>query len=383
MGPDGSLYYLAISTNELRRIRYTAGGGAPNAVISASPSSGAAALAVTFSSAGSTDPENGALTYTWDFGDGTSNSSDANPVHVYNTNGSYTASLTVRDPDAMTNTKSMVITVTPNTPPVPSISAPLSSVTYRVGDIISFSGSATDEQDGAVPASALSWQVITHHCPGGVCHSHFFYSVNGVSTGSFRADDHGDDSHFEIVLTARDSTGLTAKSSVKLQPRTVAVTFTTAPAGMTLNYNGTPITTPWTRSIIIGGVRTIAAPATQGSRTFSSWSDRGAASHTVKVGSANSTYTAYYGPPIISSIAVRTYLLRVVLTWKTHEPANSSVEYGTTPDLGASMTQTRNVQQHSITLEGLQRLTKYYYRVVSTDAAGLTTASEVQQFTTR
>ena len=43
------------------------------------------------------DPEGGALTYAWDFGDGTT-STAANPTHTYTTNGTYTATLTVRDP---------------------------------------------------------------------------------------------------------------------------------------------------------------------------------------------------------------------------------------------------------------------------------------------
>jgi hypothetical protein len=283
----------------------------------------------------------------------------------------------------LTGTKSVVITVSPNSPPTASITSPLSSFTYKVGDLISFSGSASDPQEGALPGTALSWQVITHHCPGGICHSHFYRAITGVSTGTFRADDHGDDSYFEMVLTARDSAGRTGTASVNIQPQTVAVTFTTAPAGLTLNYNGTPVTGPWTRRIIIGGVRTIAAAATQGSRTFSSWSDGGAASHTIKVGLANSIYTAYYGPPIISSVATQIKGKRVTITWNTHEPSSSQVEYGTTPALGQSTpVQNVNSRQHSVDLEGLPRKTTHYFRVRSRDKAGLTSASQVMQFVT-
>ena len=211
--------------------------------------------------------------------------------------------------------------------------------------------------------------------------------MNGVSSGSFRADDHGDDSYFEIILTASDSTGLTGKASVTIQPLTVQTTFTTAPVGLTLNYNGTPVTAPWTRRIIVGGVRTIGAPVTQGNRTFSSWSDSGIASHTIKVGSANATYTAYYGPPTISSVAARVTGNRVVVTWVTHEPASSQVEYGTTSALGQSTPvqdlPPGNVQQHSVTLQGLQRQRTYFFRVRSTDAASLASTSAVLQFVTR
>ena len=75
------------------------GGGnnqTPVAVASATPANGPAPLNVTFSSAGSTDPEGATLVYDWDFGDGTP-SSAANPVHTYSSAGNYVVKLTVSD----------------------------------------------------------------------------------------------------------------------------------------------------------------------------------------------------------------------------------------------------------------------------------------------
>ena len=57
-----------------------------------------------FSSAGSADPEGGTLTYAWAFGDGTT-STAANPTKTYTADGSYTATLTVRDPQGATGTQ--------------------------------------------------------------------------------------------------------------------------------------------------------------------------------------------------------------------------------------------------------------------------------------
>jgi hypothetical protein len=50
--------------------------------------------------------------------------------------------------------------------------------------VINFSGRATDAQDGTLPASALSWELIPQHCPSN-CHSHTVQDFAGVAGGSF------------------------------------------------------------------------------------------------------------------------------------------------------------------------------------------------------
>lgn len=87
----GSLGQFLLSGNLL-----PLGNQPPVAVASVSSTSGTAPLSVTFSSAGSSDPEGSTLTYDWDFGDGTS-AIIANPAKTYSTQGNYTASLVVYD----------------------------------------------------------------------------------------------------------------------------------------------------------------------------------------------------------------------------------------------------------------------------------------------
>jgi MYXO-CTERM domain-containing protein len=79
-------------------ITVTSGGNtAPTAVAGANPTTGQAPLAVTFSSAGSTDPDAGqTLSYAWDFQDG-STSTEPNPTHTFTTAGAYDVLLTVTD----------------------------------------------------------------------------------------------------------------------------------------------------------------------------------------------------------------------------------------------------------------------------------------------
>lgn len=60
------------------------------------PYSGTSGVPISFSSAGSSDPDGTIATYAWDFGDG-ANSNAANPNHAYATAGNYTVTLTVTD----------------------------------------------------------------------------------------------------------------------------------------------------------------------------------------------------------------------------------------------------------------------------------------------
>ena len=109
--------------------------------------------------------------------------------------------------------------------------------------MINFSGSATDPQDGTLPASALKWDLIMQHCPSN-CHSHPVQSFVEVSSGSFTAPDHEYPSYLELKLTATDSGGLTDTKVLRLDPKTVTLTFQTNPGGLSLTVGSTTAKAP-------------------------------------------------------------------------------------------------------------------------------------------
>jgi glucose/arabinose dehydrogenase len=83
----------ALPQPEIRRIVFTPN-AAPTAVAKATPRFGPAPLVVHFSAAASTDPENQALAYEWDFGDGAT-STEAEPYHIYYAESDITAQGTI------------------------------------------------------------------------------------------------------------------------------------------------------------------------------------------------------------------------------------------------------------------------------------------------
>ena len=84
--------------------------GDPTAVASVSPPSGTSPLIITFDGTASSDPDGGALTYLWDFGNGDSSTNPAGSA-TYFSDGIYVVSLTVMDPDGFSDQISMTVVV--------------------------------------------------------------------------------------------------------------------------------------------------------------------------------------------------------------------------------------------------------------------------------
>jgi len=298
VGPDGQLYYADFDGGTIRRIEYTPANQAPTAVATGTPTSGPLPLTVNFSGTGSSDPDAGdTITYAWDLdGDGAyDDSTSATPSYTYTTTGTYTASLQVTDSRGATGRASVTINAG-NQAPTATITSPAAGTTWKVGDTINFSGTATDPEDGPLPPSRLSWSLVMQHCPSN-CHTHPVQDYPGVASGSFVTFDHEYPSYLELRLTATDSQGRTNTKTLRLDPRTVNVTLSSKPTGRTLTFNASSAVAPFTRTVIMGSINSISAPSPQqaGNRTWTwrSWSDGGAQTHNI-VASATGTRTATF-----------------------------------------------------------------------------------------
>ncbi len=192
-----------------------------------------------------------------------------------------------------------LLTVSGNQPPpAPTISQPAAGTLYSGGAVINYSGTATDPQDGTLPASAFTWRVDFHHDT----HVHpFMPPTSGSRTGSFTVPTTGHTESnvwYRLYLTVTDSGGLTSTTTRDVMPRKARLTIATNPAGLQVRLDAQPTATPITVESVVGVVRNLDAPPTQSSGgttyEFVSWSDGGAATHNISTPATDTTYTATY-----------------------------------------------------------------------------------------
>jgi glucose/arabinose dehydrogenase len=183
-----------------------------------------------------------------------------------------------------------------NTAPVASITTPLNAATFKAGDTLAYSGTGTDTQDGVLAATQLTWWVNLHHDT----HNHPLLLDTVGASGSVTIPVRGETSDnifYRFHLRATDSAGLTHEVTRDVLPQKAHITLATAPVGLALTLDGQPVTAPSTVTGVVGIERDLGAAAQNfnGRRyVFASWSDGGAATHTVATPSANTTYTATF-----------------------------------------------------------------------------------------
>ena len=294
---DGSLYYLARDAGAVYRVSYT-GSQAPGITTQPANRTVAVGQSATFTVAASgTAP----LSYQWRRNGGNISGATAASYTLASAqladNGAvFDVVVTNSFGSATSNTATL--TVTANSLPSATITAPANNTLYSAGDTITYSGTGTDPEDGKLPASAFTWQVDFHHDT----HIHpFIPATSGATGGTFTIPRVGETSAnvwFRIHLTVKDSGGLTSTTYVDVVPRKVTLSLATSPTGLQVTLDGQPVTAPTSVVAVVGLTRTlgVVSPQTVGGVTyeFVSWSDGGAAAHSINTPASNTTYTATF-----------------------------------------------------------------------------------------
>jgi glucose/arabinose dehydrogenase len=296
---DGSLYYLARGNGgELFRVQFTAA-TAPS--ISSQPASITVAAGQT-ASFSVTASGSAPLGYQWQR-NGANIAGATSPTYSFTAtaadNGA-TFRAVVSNSAGSATSNSATLTVPANAAPTGTITAPVNGTNYRGGQTFTFTGTATDPEDGTLPASAYTWRVDLYHDE----HNHpHVEPTSGITTGTFSIPTRGETSAnvwYRLTLTVRDSAGLTHTSFVDVRPLTSIVRIESNVANAQLTLDGTPITAPYTFTGVEGIIRSlgVVTPQTSGGTTyeFVSWSDGGAATHEISTPTADTTYTALFQP---------------------------------------------------------------------------------------
>ncbi len=170
----------------------------PTARFSYSPGSPNVGQWIQFDASASSDPDGTIVSYSWEFGDGTT----ATGVRVnkrYGTAGTYTVRLTVQDDRGATDTETKQVTVgpPPNQPPTARFS--YTPTNPDPGDVVAFDGSASSDPDGTIVA--WEWDFGDGTTGSGVVVNHAFPA----------------DGTYTVTLTVRDDDGATDSVSHTVQ----------------------------------------------------------------------------------------------------------------------------------------------------------------------
>jgi len=113
-----------------------------------------------FNASTSYDPDGDTLTYYWNFGDGTNNTSVA-PTHAYTSPGRYNITLNVTDPFNASSKDSVMVTIclNGNCPPkaVAYVNVSQKSVTIHLGTLVNLTGTDSTDLNGKSDIVRYNW----------------------------------------------------------------------------------------------------------------------------------------------------------------------------------------------------------------------------------
>jgi PKD repeat protein len=220
------------------------------------PYNGDEDVAISFSSAGSNDPDGTIESYHWDFGDG-GTSTAANPSYTYSDPGTYTVELTVTDDRGATNTDQATATIANvNEPPVADAGGPYSGI---VGEVVNFDGTGSSDPDG--DALTYDWNFGDGATGTGATPTHTY-----IATGTYTATLTVSDGTFTDQATA--TVTITEQQQEAIMSSAISIytyqqgPFNKATATVTITSEGQPVSEALVEGYWSGSVSSSASGLT-------------------------------------------------------------------------------------------------------------------------
>ncbi|WP_018342574.1 PQQ-dependent sugar dehydrogenase [Cytophaga aurantiaca] len=329
---DGNLYYLSRSPAALYKIAYS-GSSIPDILQSPASQSVAASQPATFNvTVTGVQP----FTYRWqkngvDIASATNAqykitstvAGDAGNyrVIVANSAGSDTSSIAV-----------LTITAFNSKPTVTFTTAPANNSLFTGGQVFNFVATATDVQDGTLPASAFTWHFDLHHN----IHTHDGLPATGSKsfTATIPTSGHTDtDIYYKIYVVVKDAGGLTDTAYVNLLPTFKNITLKTVPPGLTLKLDDEPVVTPNTQQSVVGIDRTIdvVSPQTYQGKVyaFTGWSYGGTTNQIYNTANKDTSFTALFQETQVTKDSISP-IHDAFAQYSSYDGTNANITYGTT-----------------------------------------------------
>lgn len=185
-------------------------------------------------SATSSDPEGQAISFRWDFGDG-STGTGSSVTHVYANPGTFTIAVTASDPQGAISTTSQTLSIVNQAPTNPVITA--ASTSPVLGVTANFSASSSDPENQAL---TVAWDFGDGGTSSGTAVTHAFASFGTFTVAATARDPFGATGRSTITITVSNrSPSLPAITAPAVVTPGRAVTFVATssdPEGQTINY---------------------------------------------------------------------------------------------------------------------------------------------------
>ena len=152
----------------------------------------------------SADPEGGAVTYAWDFGDGTTSTAAA-PTHTYPDSGVYHVTLAVTDPQGVTGHASRNVTID-NLPPTVAVLTPVKSVPGRAATLTVSANDPSPADRAHAFTYTVNWGDNT---PA--------KTVTGPRTGKAVSHTYAKTGTYTVTVTSTDQDGGTSAAATTTQ----------------------------------------------------------------------------------------------------------------------------------------------------------------------